>query len=79
MRDWQISVFVTPRASSRVNPPGKEVRNLSQLSTTAGLQDSEERKAYWAPSLEELGSLVELTLGDGTSTTWDMGSGKKKD
>lgn len=37
-----------------------------------------EPRAYSAPTLLELGSIVELTLGDGTSTTWDIGPGFKK-
>ena len=52
---------------------------MSQFATAAGFEDLEERKAYSAPSIAELGTLAQQTLGDGTTDVWDMGAGFKKD
>lgn len=34
---------------------------------------------YTTPSMVEFGSIVELTRGDGTSSIWDMGAGRKEE
>lgn len=42
------------------------------------LEKEDERKPYAVPGFVGLGSLSDSTLGQGTSTVWDIGSGRKK-
>ncbi len=54
------------------------MKRLKQFLAKSDAGNHREPRPYSGPTLVELGSIVALTLGDGTSDVWDMGAGFKK-
>lgn len=48
---------------------------LNQFSKNASFEKPREKETYSSPTVVLLGSVSELTLGDGSTDKWDIGPG----